>query len=203
MTAVGLRVKSGYAIAVVLTGDPAAPSAAARRVVQLSDPAVAETRQPYHAGMGKAEEDRREIARRRAIIERCAKGSVRALLKEDWRVDLPPGAAIRAGLVVGSVIDPADVANPHIRAHASEGWLFRTVLEASLRSHGIGCEVMIEKQLEGRAPKDLERGAAEITRRLAEFGQSLGRPWRADEKAAATAAWIVLYNHRPRRTASV
>jgi hypothetical protein len=62
---------------------------------------------------------------------------------------------------------------------------------------------MIEKQLEGRAAKDLERGATEIKQRLAEFGRSLGRPWRADEKAAATAAWIVLYNHRPRRTASV
>jgi len=196
MTALGFRVKSGCAIAVVLKGDPAAPVAVARRVVELSDPAIAETRQPYHAGMGKAEGDRREIARRRTIIERCAKRSVTALLNDDWRAGVPPGATIRAGLVVGSLLDPANVGNPHIRAHANEGLLFRTVLETSLHSQGIGCEVMIEKQLAGCAEKGLGRSTPEIRRRLDEFGRFLGSPWRSEEKAAATAAWLVLYNHR-------
>ena len=47
MTGLGFRIKSGYAIAVVLTGSRQAPVALARRVVELSDPEVAETRQPY------------------------------------------------------------------------------------------------------------------------------------------------------------
>ena len=189
MTALGFRVKSGYAIAIILAGNPAAPSAVARRVVELSDPAIAETRQPYHAGMGRAESDPRKIARRRAIVARCAKRSVIALLK-----DVAPEGGARAALVVGSVIDPGRVANPHIRAHASEGLLFRTVLEAWLRSQDVDCELVIDKQLASRAVRGLARSAPAIKRRVAEFGRSLGTPWRAEEKAAATAAWLVLYN---------
>jgi hypothetical protein len=192
MTALGFRVKSGYAIAVVLSGPARAPSAVARRVLELSDPDVVETRQPFHAGMGRAEEDRREIARRVRIIERCARRSLAALMKDDWNASPRPGDRIRAGLVVGSLIDPADVANPHIRAHANEGRLFRAVLEEELRSHGIPCDVVVEKHLAARATKDLGRSAREVQRTLADFGRSLGSPWRAEEKAAATAAWLVL-----------
>jgi len=48
--ALGFRVKSGYAIAVALRGPAASPSVVARTIVELSDPEVAETRQPYHHG---------------------------------------------------------------------------------------------------------------------------------------------------------
>src|SRR5437660_3857380 len=111
--AIGLRVKSGYAIAVILTGSVDAPIAAGRRIVALSDPDVAETRQPFHSGMGQAEENEVEIGRRAAIIERSAKRSVAALLEEKWSARLQPSERVRAALVVGSVIDPAAVANPH------------------------------------------------------------------------------------------
>jgi hypothetical protein len=192
MTALGFRVKSGYAIVVVLAGAARAPSAVTRCVLALSDPDVAETRQPYHTGMGQAEEDEREIARRVGIIERCARRSLTALMEDKWNAGPEAGERIRAGLVVGSLIDPADVGNAHIRAHANEGRLFRTVLEAGLRSRGIGCDVIVEKQLARRATKDLGRSAREIKRTLAELGRSLGSPWRAEEKAAATAAWLLL-----------
>jgi hypothetical protein len=185
--ALGFRVKSGYAIAVALQGPASAPGAVARHVVELSDPGVADTRQPYHDGFYTHEEDARTIARRVRVIERCATRSVAALLK-DGRLAGCRGA----GLVVGSVIDPAKVGNPHIRAHASEGRLFRTVLESALRSHGIVCEVIVEKQLAAKAAAALERRDAEIRKVLAGFGKTLGGPWRADEKAASTAAWLAL-----------
>ena len=185
--ALGFRVKSGYAIAVALGGPASAPAAVSRHVVELSDPDVADTRQPYHDGFYTHEEDAPTIARRVRIIERVAKRSVTALLKDERL------AGCRgAGLVVGSVIDPAKVGNPHIRAHASEGRLFRTVLESALRSHGIACEVIVEKQLAAKAAAALARRDAEIRRVLAGFGKSLGAPWRADEKAASIAAWLAL-----------
>ena len=185
--ALGFRVKSGYAIAVALGGPAFAPAAVSRHVVELSDPDVADTRQPYHDGFYTHEEDAPTIARRVRIIERVAKRSVTALLKDERL------AGCRgAGLVVGSVIDPAKVGNPHIRAHASEGRLFRTVLESALRSHGIACEVIVEKQLAAKAAAALARRDAEIRRVLAGFGKSLGAPWRADEKAASIAAWLAL-----------
>lgn len=197
---VGVRVKSGYAIAVVLAGSREAPRAVARRVVELSDPDVAETRQPYHDGFYKTEEDPRELARRLKIVERCTKQAVGALVGEVRGAMLESGRsasaerrrAIRAALVVGSVIDPTTVGNPHIRAHAHEGRLFRTVLEEALQAHDIDCDVIVEKQLSARAVKELGRPPSAVTRTVAALGKTLNGPWRADEKAAATAAWLAL-----------
>lgn len=192
MTTVGFRVKSGYAIAVVLGGTRAAPKPIAKRIVELSDPGVAETRQPYHDGFYKTEEDEREIARRVGIVKRCARRSVAALVKE-LRLDSGrSGHVARATLIVGSVIDPATVGNPHIRAHAHEGKLFRTVLEDALRAQAVDCDVVVDKQLGARAARDLGRPPGAIARTVADFGKALGGSWRAEEKAAATAAWLAL-----------
>jgi hypothetical protein len=188
--ALGFRVKSGYAIAVVLRGSPSAPEVVSRHVVQLSDPDVAETRQPYHRGFYTQEEDTRKIARLVKIVERCATRSVTALIEELRRA--PRHGRFRAALVVGSVIDPMEVGNPHIRAHASEGRLFRTVLESALRTHGIDCAVIVEKQLAEKAANALRCPDGEIKRTLAAFGKTLGGSWRAEEKAASTAAWLAL-----------
>src|SRR5476651_107127 len=128
--ALGFRVKSGFAIAIALHGPASAPAVLVRRVVELSDPAVAETRQPYHDGFYKQQEDPQEIARLLKIVRRRAMQSVDALLEDACFAGL---RCRRAGLVVGSVIDPRTVGNPHIRAHASEGQLFRTVLADALQ----------------------------------------------------------------------
>jgi hypothetical protein len=185
MTAIGLRIKSGYAIAIVLTGPSESPTIVGRRIVELSDPNIVETRQPYHDGFGTEHEDPREIARRATIIDRCAKKSVADLLRET-------NGATRASLVVGSLIDPAHVGNAHVRAHANEGKLFRTVVEDALKSHGIRCDVVVEKQLSAKATAQLRRRAGDINKTVAGFGKAVGTPWRADEKAAATAAWMAL-----------
>ena len=190
--AIGFRVKSGHAIAIALAGSSgaaAAPSPLLRADVLLSDPAVPETRQPYHDGFYRQMDDAPEIARRIGIVERCAKKSIAALV-----ASLNGGAAtrrIRAALVVGSVIDPETVGNPHIRAHASEGRLFRTALADALAAHGVACDVIVEKELTAKAAADLGP-PARIARTLARLGDAMGSPWRADEKAAATAAWMAL-----------
>ena len=67
--ALGFRVKSGFAIAVMLRGPAGAPTVIARRIVELSDPDVVETRQPYHHGFYTHEEDGGTIARRLKIVE--------------------------------------------------------------------------------------------------------------------------------------
>jgi hypothetical protein len=127
------------------------------------------------------------IARRVRIIERVASKSVSRLLGAH-------GAAggWSAGLIVGSVIDPATVGNQHIRAHASEGRLFRTVLEHALAAQGVPSFVVVEKRLDEIARRELGLTDDEIRRSMRAFGTTLGRPWRADERAAATAAWMVL-----------
>ena len=185
--AFGFRVKSGYAVAIALRGPADAPAVVARRIVQLSDPKSAATKQPYHHGLFTHETDRREIARRITAVERCARRSVDELLG-----DPSLGTCRQAALVVGSLIDPDTVGNPHIRAHASEGALFRRVLADALAAHGIRCEAVVEKQLADAARARLKRRRADITRVVAQFGRSVGGPWRAEEKAASIAAWMTL-----------
>jgi hypothetical protein len=187
--ALGFRVKSGHAIAVALTGPAASPTPLARGVVALSDPTIEKTKQPFHDGFGTAQEDEAEIARLVKIIERCAGQSIDALLAD---ARLSGRRCRRAGLVVGSVIDPAKVGNLHIRAHANEGRLFRAVLVDALGARQIACDVIVEKTLAAESAKALTRTNAQIAKALGEFGHALGGPWRAEEKAAASAAWMAL-----------
>jgi len=185
----GFRVKSGYAIAVVLHGPVSAPTVAARLVVELSDPTVPATRQPYHDGFYKQQDDARELSRLAALVKRCAKRSVDALLTDERLAGL---RCRGAGVVVGSVIDPQRVGNLHIRAHASEGQLFRTVLVDTLTAHGIASDVIVDKTLAKAAAKGLRRTDAAITRAVSALGKTYGGTWRAEEKAACTAAWLAL-----------
>ena len=90
------------------------------------------------------------------------------------------------------MIDPSRVGNPHIRAHASEGQLFREVLREALESRGVACDVIVEKDLPKRVAAGLQRRDGEIRSVVARFGREVGGPWRADEKAASTAAWMLL-----------
>ena len=185
----GFRVKSGFAVAVVLSGPKSAPVALARRVLSLSDAGVEATRQPYHDGFGTAQANLDEIARLTTIITGCARQSVKELLADPM---FDGRSCRKAGVVVGSVIDPATVGNPHIRAHASEGRLFRTVLADALGGHGVSCTVIVDKTLASHARKQIDKTPGQIAKQIGSMGRALGGPWRAEEKSAATAAWMVL-----------
>jgi hypothetical protein len=189
---VGFKVKSGFAIAIVVAGPAKSPRAVSRHLVEMSDPSDRWTKQPYHNRMFKTETDEAEIARRVTIVKQCAKTSVEGLLADVRRS--AEGLALRsAALVVGSVVDPATIGSPHMRAHANEGRLFRTVLEEALQAHGVTVDVIVEKTLAKRAAAGLGRSTAYVDKVVTGFGEALGKPWRAEEKAAATAAWVALH----------
>jgi len=188
--AVGFRVKSGWATAVLLVGPARAPRVADRRVIELSDPAVPTSRQPYHAVMGAAPAQGAKLERRlRSVVARITRRSVRRLLQEYRRT----GHAVRrVALVVGSDIDPARIANDHIRAHALEGRLFRTVLERACRSFGLRASVLVEREAYPEGATALRRSESQVKRAVQELGRAIDGPWRADEKTAALAAWMTL-----------
>ncbi len=116
--ALGFRVRSGWAVAALVAGPVHSPRLCDTRVIDLSDARFPETRQPYHVAMGKLETDPVKIRARLRIVRRIARQSIAKVLVE-YR-----GFAIRrAALVIGSKIDPASIANPHIRAHALETFI--------------------------------------------------------------------------------
>jgi hypothetical protein len=122
-------------------------------------------------------------------VENVAIETLAALLSE------MESRGIRAGSigVVGSPDRNLErIGNPHIRAHAAEGILFRRVLEVAASKHKLLCRSFSDRGFEETAATELHRKPQEIKAALATIGHSAGKPWRADERAAATAAWLVL-----------
>ena len=188
-----MRVKSGWAAAVVLGGPPGAPQLLDSLVLDLSDPAVPSTRQPYHASIGVAQTNTARLRRLIGLIERCARRSVGGLA----RTCRAQGRRIRGiGIVVGSDIDPQDIANPHIRAHASEGRLFRTVVEKTAKRFALRTVTTVERELLPFAAVALGRPEAAVKRAVTALGDPAPGPWRAEQKMAALAAWLVLAGRR-------
>lgn len=188
--AIGFVVKSGWACAVLLSdAGPRLRVLDSRSRIDLSDPASPESRQPYHAGFGTARADGAELARLVAGVERFGRKSVADLIQE-YRAG---GFYLRgAGLVVGSLIDPERIANQHIRIHALEGQLFRRVVEEAAAASELACSVWRERDLYTSAVGILNRSDAALRVTMAECGTGVAGPWRAEQKAAALAAWLVL-----------
>ncbi len=187
--ALGFRVKSGWAAAVLLTGSARSPQLCDVRRIDLSDPRLPETRQPYHAAMGKLETDTTKINRRVSVVRSIVQQSMATLLRS-YR---GKGYAIsRAALVVGSQVDPDSIANAHIRAHAFEGQLFRSVLEQALQTCGIRTEIFIERDAYGQGATKLKESNDTVRRVIQDFGRAAQGPWRAEQKLAALAAWLAL-----------
>src|SRR5207245_3994796 len=101
-------------------------------------------------------------------------------------------AASGVGVVVGSDIDPKRIANPHIRAHASEGRLFRTVVERAAKRHALRSVTTVERDMMPLATVVLGRSEGALKRAVTDLGGPAPGPWRAEAKMAALAAWLVL-----------
>ncbi len=190
--AVGFRVKSGWAAAVVLSGPSSSPSVLHSRRIELSDPAVPESRQPFHAvddAQGDLEPDDGRIKERARVVRRAAAMSIGELLKDCLRNGWNPQ---RAGIVTGSLSDPSTILSPHIRAHAMEGHLFRTVVEDTLRSHELSCIVLGEKSAFKAASRAIHHEEDILKRTVTNLGRRFDGPWRAEEKLAALAAWVAI-----------
>jgi len=188
--ALGFRVKSGWAMAVLLKGPVSAPQIIDRRRVELADPKVPDSAQPFHAGLDLPKAvAARTVARLVKCVERFAGDSVARLL-DDYRAS---GYRVTvAGLVVGSVIDPATIANDHIRAHAEEGRLFRVVIQAALKQAKLKSPATPEKELMATAVRLLRLPETRIKSELTAMGKSVAGSWRAEDKAATLAAWMAL-----------
>ena len=122
VAAVGFTVKSGWASAVLLSGSAASPRVVDSRRIDLSDPTVPESRQPYHEGFGTARGRGPQLSRLIASVTRFGRRSVTELIRHYQHT----GYRLQGtGIVVGSLIDPETVGSDHIRIHALEGQLFR------------------------------------------------------------------------------
>jgi hypothetical protein len=97
------------------------------------------------------------------------------------------------GIVGAADRDLARIGNFHIRAHAAEGVLFRQVLNLAADANGLKWRLIPDKDFERATKSELASKASRLTRQINELGRTVPAPWRADEKQAAMAAWLVLH----------
>ena len=196
IVAFGLRAKTGRAILVILGGSIEAPEVISRAELTLWNPRVPETLQPFHAVM--------ELPWPKAC--RAAQKSVRAIqtvttgeLKQRLTGCARANLKVCGVGVVGSAKTELErIGNPHIRAHAAEGQLFREVLEVGAGECGLRANGFTEEQLAMKAQGRLRQTPEALERQLSAFKKIVGSPWRADEKLATLAAWVVLAAARRR-----
>lgn len=183
--AIGLRVRTGRAVAILLEDTAEAPQAVARRKIDMWDDALPRTNGPYHLAMEAAGGAGEEIIRRAtdAAVAAARRGIDSFASTHQLR---------GVGLVVGSLIDPDTLGQAHIRIHALEGRLYRQALEQAAAARGLPTLILLEKSALAEAARRSGQPIAAIEQMLAGFGRSLGRPWTAHERLAAVAAWIAL-----------
>lgn len=175
--AIGLRVKTG-------------PIVLARKSIQLWDPAIPESHQPYHAELElPAAESARAVPRALEAVERVALAALRELAAEmrDSRRSI-----CGIALVAGSATDPESIRNPHMRAHAREGQLFPHALARAAKLLRIPTITIVEADAFAKAAMAQNKSPDALKREVTELGRAVGKPWGGEEKTAAAAAWIVL-----------
>jgi hypothetical protein len=191
--AVGFRVHSGWAAAVVLCGPVDAPVVVDRRKIQLVKTFSYAYRQPYHTAEKMPRPDAIEFIRNvQSDAKRLAVSSLRAL-----QADLAEGdfKMARSALLLASgraLPGLEKILASHALIHTADGELFRDSLRAACKACDLPLEAIREKELFAAGSKALGVQPAALKRRIAERGKGLGPPWSQDEKFAALAAWLTL-----------
>lgn len=187
---IGLRAKTARAIAVILSGTADAPVAVRRTELVFATSQTPATYQPYHEVMDLPWQ-RAQLRVQKAESELVATAA--AALRQLVNAASADGSRVRSVGIVGAPDRKLEaIGSPHIRAHAAEGVLFRRILERAAAENGLKWQTYPEPALEDRAVQELGMTALQIKETLSQFGRALGRPWRADERAAAIGAWLAL-----------
>jgi hypothetical protein len=191
--ALGFRVHSGWAAAVVLGGPVDAPVVIDRRKIQLVKVFSYAYRQPYHTAEKMTPKDGKEfICGIQSDAKRLALASLRSL-----QADLEEGdfEIVRSALLLASgrtLPGLEQILASHALIHTADGELFRDSLRAACARCHLPVEGIREKELFETASQAFSIQVVALKRRVAAFGKALGPPWSQDEKFAALGAWLSL-----------
>src|SRR5437660_8030011 len=181
IASIGFRAKTGKAIAIALSRSDPSPAYLARWEVVLHDPKIPATSQPHHEVMELPWTDAQAAVRPLELgIENVATQVIAALMSDIQS----RGFSISGVGVVGSPDRKLEsIGNPHIRAHAAEGILFRRVLEVAASQHKLEWRSFSDRRFEEVIASELRRNPQEVKEALTAIGHVAGKPWRADERA--------------------
>jgi hypothetical protein len=84
------------------------------------------------------------------------------------------------GVVVGSLIDPDRIANDHIRIHALEGRLFRSVVEDAAAVSRLRVRIWRDRDLYALAAAAFQQPGQTLRGTPVSVGRTVAGPWRAE-----------------------
>jgi hypothetical protein len=191
--AIGLRAHSGWAALVALAGSADSPEVIARRRIEIADPKIHGSKQPFHAA------EHLEFPDAKAYIERCQE-STRRLARESLQAAMDGlrdkrAEAAGCGIILGSgraLPGLEAILKSHALIHTAEGEFFRNALVEACKHCGLPVLGVKEKELFEHGAAKLGTAKGELERRVQEMGKTIGPPWTQDQKYAALVAWMVL-----------
>ncbi len=196
--ALGFAPHSGWAVVVVIGGTAARPLVLARERLELADPKLQGSRQPYHAieGLPLAEASVR-LAAMKASSARLAAAGIRTLAHTARAAGLEP---LAAGILdsAGRSGGPLEaILASHAAIHTADGNHFREALAAGCAAERLPVTRIARRDLDERAARELRRAPEDLAATVARFKRDVGAPWGADQKAAALLAWWLLARPPP------
>ncbi len=191
--ALGFRVHSGWAAAVVLSVEKRVPVVLARQRVHLVETFTYKFRQPYHSAEKMPfEKAGKFIARVRTEARQLAYQAIHRLQCD---LEKQGHKLTRCGLLLASgrpLPELEKILASHALIHTADGELFREAIVHGCDRSGLKMESIKERELLDLAGKSFRLKPAELLRRITELGKLLGSPWSQDEKFATLAAWLAL-----------
>ncbi len=190
--AIAFKAHTGWAYAVVLAETDGGIQIAAKRRVDMLH--TFETAAVYHVGheRGLSVEEAQPIIDTAARASLAAAKTAIAALAESTadRCSLQ-SAAILIGS--GKPLPPLEVIlRSHPLVHTAEGELYRDVVARACEALGIPVVRLPAKELDKRAKTALSISESRMRAQLDAAGKASGRPWGAEQRECALAAWIAL-----------
>lgn len=187
--ALGFKPHSGWAVAVVVGGDPADPVVLDRRRIVLCPDDL--PRQVYHQAQGLPVP---EASRLVADVEDAVDIRAGHALAELAECASAHGELVAVG-VVGEPRDVPDlerVLSSHALLHLAEGELYRSALADAAADRGVLVSLASPKGTVQEAAAALGVAPARLTAQLSAVRANVGAPWQADHKDATAAALVAL-----------
>lgn len=186
--ALGFRAHSGWAWAILLAGSEEAIEILDRRRIELCDPRIPGSKQPFH------EAEPMAFPKAEAHIARCAT-STDALAKGALNDLLAVARRMNAKLIGACVLTASGRPLPDLRAilashsliHAAEGEFYRDALARACKAAKIKVGRLKEKEAALWTAERLGIAEGALKTKIANIGKTLGPPWTSDEKLATLA----------------
>ena len=191
--ALGCRAHSGWAALVALGGTAQSPVILERLRMDLADPGLAGSKQPYHAAAGMDLKDAEKFVdhssgEARQMARQGLFAAAGKLRERGYEV-VGCGILLASGRELPQL---AAILASHALIHTAEGELFREALAHASEQCNLRVTKIRERELFDRAVVELSVPVGELQQRIAEWGRTIGPPWRQDEKFASLAAWLAL-----------